>query len=304
MDVVDRYDLDGIHMDDYFYPYKEYGNGAPFPDDESYAKYQSKGGILEKNDWRRFSVDTFIESVYKGIKERKPWVKFGLSPFGIWRPGNPPQIQGMDAHDVLFADAKKWLENGWVDYFTPQLYWGIEKQEQSYVALLTWWLAQSTQKRPIWPGLATYRIGNNFATDEILWQIRIARGLAGASGHVHFSEKSLRKRDIQDMLTKGVYGEAAIIPAMAHLAPNRAAVPAPPANLLLTGDTLTWTVGEGGETPAFWWLVRVRQGGTWKSAGIFPVSKSSITFSRKPEMVAITAIDRFGGASGLALQRL
>jgi len=140
MDVVNRYDVDGIHFDDYFYPYKEKdaeGKELDFPDDASWRRFGA-GGKLSRDDWRRENVNLFIERVYKSIKAAKPWVKFGISPFGIWRPGNPPQIKGFDAFAELYADSRKWLANGWVDYFAPQLYWPIDPPDQSFPVLLRW----------------------------------------------------------------------------------------------------------------------------------------------------------------------
>src|SRR5579871_3371768 len=142
LDVVRRYDIDGVHIDDYFYPYKEtdaQNKVLPFPDDASWQKYVQSGGTLSRDDWRRQNVDTFIERLYKGVKEVKPWVKFGISPFGIWRPGYPAQVKGFDAYQELNADSRKWLRNGWLDYWTPQLYWKIDQTGQSYPVLLKWW---------------------------------------------------------------------------------------------------------------------------------------------------------------------
>jgi uncharacterized lipoprotein YddW (UPF0748 family) len=310
MDIVKRYDIDGVHIDDYFYPYKvkdKSGNDVMFPDDQSFSAYQQQGGQFNREDFRRYSVDTFIETLYKAIKELKPHVKFGISPFGIWRPKNPEQIEGYDAFANLYGDAKKWLENGWMDYCTPQLYWTIEKQAQSYVALLTWWREQNPLKRPIWPGLGTYKIEDpktGYTVDEIIWQVKIARGLSGCNGHIHFSEKLLRQTKIREGLASTLYADVAIFPAMPHLAPSKEARPAEPINVIGSNNTLSWQAGTGGATEAYWWLVRVRQNGVWKTAGLFPLAKTSITFAVKPEVVAITALDRFGGASGLALKTL
>ena len=111
MEVLKRYDVDGIHFDDYFYPYKEAGPDGKeldFPDEASWRRFGA-GGKLSREDWRRENVNVFIQRVYTSVKAAKPWVKFGVSPFGIWRPGNPPQIRGYDAYDELYADARKWL---------------------------------------------------------------------------------------------------------------------------------------------------------------------------------------------------
>ncbi|HET7360691.1 MAG TPA: family 10 glycosylhydrolase, partial [Salinimicrobium sp.] len=136
MDIVKRYDIDGIHFDDYFYPYDSYNGGEDFPDDESWKAYRESGGKLSRADWRRESVNTFIRNLYKRIKAEKPHVKFGISPFGIWRPGYPKSIRGYDQYNELYADARLWLRKGWVDYFTPQLYWTINQIPQSFPVLL------------------------------------------------------------------------------------------------------------------------------------------------------------------------
>ena len=154
MDLVKRYDLDGIHFDDYFYPYDSYNGGKDFPDDKSWAAYRAGGGDLSRGDWRRESVNSFISNLYKKIKAEKPHVKFGLSPFGIWRPGYPESISGYDQYDKLYADARLWLNKGWIDYFTPQLYWTINKIPQSFPVLLGWWKSENLQKRHLWPGIS------------------------------------------------------------------------------------------------------------------------------------------------------
>jgi uncharacterized lipoprotein YddW (UPF0748 family) len=148
MDVVRRYDVDGVHFDDYFYPYKEIdrsGNEMEFPDEASWKRFGA-GGKLERDDWRRENVNAFVEKVYASIKATKPWVKFGISPFGIWKPENPPQIKGFDAYSKLYADSRKWLMKGWVDYFAPQLYWSIASEEQSFPVLLKWWSQQNSKR--------------------------------------------------------------------------------------------------------------------------------------------------------------
>ena len=118
---------------------------------------------MSKDDWRRNNVDLFVEALYKQVHATKPWVQVGISPFGIWRPGNPPQIQGFDAYQEIYADSKKWLQNGWADYFAPQLYWPIAQTAQSFPVLLDWWVSQNTKGRHVWPGLATYRIAERSA---------------------------------------------------------------------------------------------------------------------------------------------
>jgi len=166
LDVVSRYGIDGVHIDDYFYPYPERDSRnrlIPFPDSASYRRYRATGGKLDRDPWRRENVDLLVEALHKEIHAIKPWVKFGVSPFGIWRPGYPLGIQGFDAFEGLYADARRWLHEGWVDYFSPQLYWTMGAQAQGYTPLLNWWRDQNRHDRHIWPGNFTSPVGTRMS---------------------------------------------------------------------------------------------------------------------------------------------
>lgn len=219
LDVVKRYAIDGVHIDDYFYPYAERGADGktiPFPDQDSYAKY---GKGLSLSDWRRKNVDDFIQRLYAGIKRTKRSVKFGISPFGIYRPNVPEGIKaGVDQYEDLSADALKWFRNGWCDYFTPQLYWPIKQTPQSYPVLLKWWASQNAKGRHLWPGNFTGRVrtdDGNWPPQEIVDQIEITRKTPGATGNVHFSMRvfMLNAQGLNDVLLAGPYKEKALIPA-------------------------------------------------------------------------------------------
>ena len=138
-DIVSRYDVDAIHIDDYFYPYPA-SSGAKFPDDASYKKF---GGGQNLGDWRRENVNKLIQQLNKTIKTTKPWVRFGVSPFGIWRnkKSDPrgSETNGFQNYDGLYADVLLWDKNGWIDYLAPQLYWALDKKEASTRHLLKWW---------------------------------------------------------------------------------------------------------------------------------------------------------------------
>lgn len=138
MDIVGRYDVDGIHFDDYFYPYP--AAGVDFPDDASYAKY---GNGMDRGDWRRKNVDLLIEEIHGQIAAAKPWVRFGVSPFGIWRnKATDPRgsnTNGLQNYDALYADVLLWSQKGWVDYVLPQLYWELEHKRASTLELADWW---------------------------------------------------------------------------------------------------------------------------------------------------------------------
>jgi uncharacterized lipoprotein YddW (UPF0748 family) len=213
LDVVRRYDVDGVHMDDYFYPYAELDENKkeiPFPDDDTWAEYQEAGGQLARDDWRRDAVNRFVKQLYEETHKAKPWVKVGVSPFGIWRPGHPAGVQGFDQYAKLYADARLWLREGWVDYFTPQLYWPIQPEKQSYPKLLAWWAGENPKGRHLW-------IGNSLrhGPDELVAQVKLTRDL-GAGGNVFFSMKGL-KGPKGDAL-KALYAGPAPIPATPWLA--------------------------------------------------------------------------------------
>ena len=151
-DIVERYDIDGLHMDDYFYPYP--AAGQVIPDDKDFQ--QNNNGIRNKNDWRRYNVNTFIEQVGKVIHQTKPWVKFGISPFGIYRnqksdPQNGSKTNGLQNYDDLYADILLWVNNGWIDYCVPQLYWQIGHTAADYDELIHWW-NRYCSKRPLFIG--------------------------------------------------------------------------------------------------------------------------------------------------------
>src|SRR5690606_38088192 len=150
--------------------YPSYNGGADFPDSDSWAAYQSAGGKLSRGDWRREQVNRFIERLYTSIKAEKKHVKFDLSPFGEWRPGYPSSIQGLDQYDQLYADARLWLNSGWVDYFTPQLYWPVNQIPQSFPVLLGWWQQENTHQRHLWPGMNVGRGGDEKNADELVNQ--------------------------------------------------------------------------------------------------------------------------------------
>lgn len=208
-DIVRRYDIDGVHIDDYFYPYPVKG-GATFPDDATWQKYGAQSG-LSRGDWRRENINDFVRSMYRSVKATKPSVRVGISPFGIWRPGVPPTIEAqLDAYGQLFADSRKWLAEGWCDYLAPQLYWGIQPAKQSFPVLLDWWRAQS-RGAAVWPGIETGRVGPNRTAQEIVDQIALTRRGAASPGHIHWSMKSLMENrgGVADLLRRSSYAEKA-----------------------------------------------------------------------------------------------
>ncbi len=177
-DIVLRYDVDGIHFDDYFYPYPSYNENEEFPDDISWENSKKSILINDRKNWRRKSVNTFIKSVYKEIKKIKPEVLFGISPFGIWRPGNPKSATTtFDQYDMLFADARKWIRRGWADYFSPQLYWSIANEKYSFPVMLDWWESNNKKNRFLWPGIRLSNYKGEEQINEVSNQIMIMRSI-------------------------------------------------------------------------------------------------------------------------------
>lgn len=228
MDVVRRYDIDGVHFDDYFYPYAQKdrsGNDMDFPDYSSWKRFGA-AGRLNRQDWRRENVNGFIHEVYESIKATKPWVKFGISPFGIWRPGNPPQIKGFDAYAKIYADSRKWLANGWVDYLAPQLYWAIQPPEQSFPVLLKWWSEQNVKGRHLVAGLDVTKAASKWPMKEILNQIRLTRQMKGVDGQFLWDIKGLtRNPPLAALLEREIYLESTLTPESTWSASSRSQKP-------------------------------------------------------------------------------
>ena len=232
-DVLRRYDVDGIHIDDYFYPYPikaANGNEVDFPDEVSWQKYLMNGGTLSRTDWRRSNVNHLVEAVNTLVHQEKSWVKFGISPFGIGRLDKVPAgITGFSQYDKLYADVELWLANGWLDYLSPQLYWPINQAPQAFKVLDAYWQSQNPQQRHIWPGLYTSRIDHtehSWTADEILNQVDALRG-QGSDGHVHFSLIALKqnRKNISQRLASEKYTSPALVPASPWLENTNIAPP-------------------------------------------------------------------------------
>ncbi len=247
MDVVNRYDIDGIHFDDYFYPYPPNNMGSSSDnnalDDSTFAKYPR--GFDNKADWRRNNIDLFVEMVHDSIQVVKPWVKFGISPFGIWKNGTPSGISGMDAYNVIYADGLAWLEAQTIDYITPQLYWAFSRfgTGQDYGALSDWWSEQAVNNgRHIYPGHGLYRSssstfsGTLFDADEIPRQVQHNRDNPNISGSVFFRTNNITtytSKGFKDSLQTHYYKYAALQPTMAW---KDTTAPGTPNNLVVNRD--------------------------------------------------------------------
>lgn len=282
LDVTRRYDIDGVHLDDYFYPYPV--ASQRFNDGKSPAQ-------------RRAFVDDFVKSLYSSVKKQKNYVRVGISPFGIWRPGTPPTIEAsIDSYDHLACDARKWLKNGWVDYLAPQLYWRISPAKQSFPTLLTWWRQQG--QRPVWPGIATSRIQSSEdpgrPASEITNQITLSRQIPSTShGHLHWSAKALARNQggIATRLAS-TYTQPAAIPPMPWISKRSPNAPGVSASAKGNQTTISWIPDPSTSKIA----IQTRNGNTWRTAHIGPASTRSLSLPRA-DAIAITAFDRLGNAS-------
>jgi uncharacterized lipoprotein YddW (UPF0748 family) len=305
MDLVKRYNIDGVHFDDYFYPYTSYNLNEDFPDHETWAAYQKQGGKLSRADWRRDAVNKFISRVYKSIKAEKPYVKFGLSPFGIWRPGYPETVEGLDQYDKLYADAKLWLNKGWIDYFAPQLYWPINRPAQSFPVLLGWWAQENTMKRHLWPGINVGRDTGYRTVSETVNQIMISRGmLPESNGVIHWSISSVVKNTVlAKTLVEGTYRKQALVPAspwLDHVAPK-----APQVKTSVINDALQISWEHTNETDVFRWVVYYKYGNAWnykilnRQDRVLSLNTTAGSAAQKATLnyIAVTAVDRVGNES-------
>ncbi|MEM1123883.1 MAG: family 10 glycosylhydrolase [Bacteroidota bacterium] len=223
-ELTTNYDLDGIHFDDYFYPYKI--KGLPFPDSLDFEK--TKGANPSLEDWRRQNVDLLIQQVSEKIKAIKPHVQFGISPFGVWRNRSDDPVfgsntlAGQTCYDDLYADVLKWLRNEWIDYVMPQLYWHIGFSLADHKTLVDWW-AQNAFGRNLYIGHAAYKVGDTKNIDwlnpsEIPAQIRLNRATFNTQGSVYFSAKSIRNNplNLADSLAQ-FYKHPVLLPEMKFL---------------------------------------------------------------------------------------
>lgn len=243
-DIVTRYDVDAIHMDDYFYPYPV--KGVDFPDSESFKKY---GNGMTLGDWRRHNVDLLIEGLHRVITETKPWVRFGISPFGIWRnkasDSRGSDTNGLQNYDDLYADVILWTKNGWVDYMVPQLYWELEKKVASSEKLAYWWndnangrhmyIGQDVNKTMDTPDLTP-----STNPTQLDHKIRLSRELPNIHGNCWWPGYSITKnyKGVADSLASKQQSTIALVPASTWLDDVK---PAEVENLRFDNGRLTWT---------------------------------------------------------------
>ena len=299
LDVVRRYDIDGVHLDDYFYPYPD-AKAGDFPDQASWNRYRTAGGKLERADWRRENVNKLVRRLQAEIAKEKAWVTFGISPFGIWRPGFPPQIKGLDAYEGIYADARLWLVKGWVDYMSPQLYWPISAREQSYPVLLKWWQQQSSAGRPVWPGGALSNVAI-WGVEEIINQIKLTRE-APQPGYVHWSLSKLAESTKLKSEIRSLYHEPALVPRNTGDA-GPVVKPTVTAERKVGGHHMVrWSVPRG--QPVSKWVVQIKRGEKWETL-FFPEGvRAEMVSTKNVSVIAVTAVSRFRNLSPTALVTL
>ncbi|OJW18930.1 MAG: hypothetical protein BGO49_17955 [Planctomycetales bacterium 71-10] len=299
LDVVRRYDVDGVHLDDYFYPYpvadKETKAEVDFPDDASWDReHAGNPDRAARADWRRENMSRMIRSLYEEIKEAKPHVLFGISPFGIPRPGKPEGVKGFDQYAKLYADTETWLKSGWIDYWSPQLYWKIDSPGQPFRPLLEYWISINDKARHVWPGISIGRVGaeagKGYPLDEPLNQIKIIRETDGSDGVIMFSMKTLQ-RDRQGLATalaEGLFREPALIPPSPWLGDEAPKAP----TVAVEGGDPVFAPAPG----AVQWAVQSRKGDAWTTR-IVPAPSSPMRLPRaEADAVVVTPVGRTGVA--------
>ncbi|MDB9741570.1 family 10 glycosylhydrolase [Akkermansiaceae bacterium] len=292
-DVVRRYNVDGVHIDDYFYPYPKLGAGgvelSRFPDGLSNAK-------------RRGHINDFVKNMYSMVKGIKPHVRVGISPFGIWKPGVPSGIEAtLNAYEHIAADSRKWLQNGWCDYMSPQLYWRIKPAKQSFTSLLQWWRSQGS--RPVWPGIATSRINSSEdpgrPASEILNQVAYSRSIGkNWVGHIHWSMESLMKNKggISSSLASTTYLSPALVPPMPWISKTAPAKPVIAAGSSGNQTLIKWSP----VATATKYAIQARVGNKWYAVQVVPAGRTETRISGTPNAIAVTAVNALGNSSPAA----
>ena len=242
-DIVRRYDVDGIHLDDYFYPYPV--AGVKFPDAKSYARY---GKGMKLADWRRKNVDLLIEGLHNVIAEEKPWVRFGVSPFGIWRNKRTDpegsETAGLQNYDDLYADILLWARKGWIDYQLPQLYWDLDHKTASTLILAQWWNDHSFG-RHMYVGQDVDRTMKSTAIDgsrhktQLHHKVRLSRELPNIQGNCWWPGYSVTANvgGVADSLSTTLQAQPALVPSYPWISET---VPAKVSGLSTSGVTLKW----------------------------------------------------------------
>ena len=267
-DLTRRYDIDGLHFDDYFYPYPE--DDLEFPDQDSRRAYQARGGNLSVGDWRRESVNKTIENVSQAVRHEKSYVRFGVSPFGLPSPARPEGIEGFDQYEKLYADPQLWMDRGWVDYLAPQLYWPSTQTPQAFAPLLSWWSERSRPGYYLFPGLNLSALGSKptWTPQEYREQFEMMRAdrTEAVLGSICWSVKPLleNRQGIADEVFSKVYPKSCLTPPMAD---QRECQVQPP-RVRRVGRTVL--LHHQDPTPLRAWTVYREGPSGWELSDIFP----------------------------------
>ena len=223
-EIVTQYDLDAIHFDDYFYPYKI--KDLEFQDTTAYQTYAQPNQSLD--DWRRSNIDSLVKNVHQTIKANKPWVQFGISPFGVWKnnstdPKGSDTQAGQTTYEDLYADPILWMQEGWIDYLAPQVYWSMDLSVASHRKIVDWW-AKNNNETNLYIGNGAYKIRNNSDKawenkKELPNQLKLARNTTEISGNILFSAKSLMNSnaDVVDYMKRKYYKLPALTPKFENI---------------------------------------------------------------------------------------
>lgn len=238
-----------------------------------------------------------MQRVYNQIKAIRPAVQFGIAPFGIWRPGHPAGISGLDAYNELYGDAKKWYNEGWVDYMAPQLYWPLSKTAQSYPKLLTWWAQENTHKRHLWPGISISGVGSSFGADDVEKRIGMNRRENGVTGEIMWNIKPVMSNQGGIATTLGkLYATPAVIPASPWLDRTPPAPVQAKLNRTANGTAVQWTASQ--DKDLFHYVIYARVNGNWQIA-VSPMGSTgyNLPAGANADAVAVSVIDRAGNES-------
>ena len=265
-DLLNRYDLDGLQLDDYFYPYPvrdEDGAVLEFPDKASWEAYLQAGGQLPRDDWRRSRVNRLISSIRARVRRLRPDIRFGISPFGLPGHGLMPEVQGLDQYSELYAEPQLWAERSWCDYLSPQLYWRTADSKRAFGVLLNHWSGLQKSQLQIWPGLYASAVAdakNGWTGEEIAEQIRLTRERLEVPGHLHFSARALLRDESElfEELRQTVYQDAAAVPVRAGIAERTENEP----GVSISGAKLS--VRAAGVRPRRWCLQARDRSGQWR----------------------------------------
>jgi uncharacterized lipoprotein YddW (UPF0748 family) len=314
-DITRRYDIDGIHLDDYFYPYPV--KGVEFPDSLTQAIYRDKTRFVTIDDWRRDNVNKIVTLLHTTIKSIKPWVSFGISPFGVWRnasddPNGSDTEAGTTTYDGLYGDALAWMKNGLVDYIAPQIYWYMDHPAASFSTLAQWW-NDNSNNTPVYTGIGIYKINQDRSgwesPDEVPQQIRLCRELPDIKGNIFF-RYSFLKTDLyglQDTLRNNFYSTIALTP------PVKSTVTEEPLSIKrvkASRKKLKWKTDKEEKEKIKWFIIYSYPEGEefnpYSGKQILavtpPDANSFLLFTKKGSKInyRISAVDKFGNEGDIS----